>query len=232
MNLLAFDTSTELLTVAVQRGERQWRHEGAAGAQASSTLIPAVRSLLAEAGLALADLQAIAFGRGPGSFTGLRTACAVAQGLAFGVGLPVLPIDTLAAVAEDARHAHGCTRVLALLDARMNQVYAAPWLWTPQAGWTALEPATACAPQALALPAGDGAWTLAGNAMAPYGALLPARLRDLPCVAAAPRADALLRLAPGWLAAGRAVAAEQALPLYVRDKVALTVAERAAAAGG
>ena len=101
---LAFDTSTDRLSIAVTDGARVWQHSGAGGAQASSTLIPAILALLAEAGLQLGELDAIAFGRGPGSFTGLRTACAVAQGLAFGArqgaGMPVLPIDTLMAVAE------------------------------------------------------------------------------------------------------------------------------------
>ena len=87
MKLLAFDTSTDTLSIAVQHGTQVWTHSGPGGAHASGTLIPGVQSLLAQAGLALGDLQAIAFGRGPGSFTGLRTACAIAQGLALGAGL-------------------------------------------------------------------------------------------------------------------------------------------------
>ena len=231
MNLLAFDTSTEQMSIGVQRGDRQWLHAGAGGAQASNTLIPAVLRLLQEAGLALAELDAIAFGRGPGSFTGLRTACAVAQGLAFGAGVPVLPIDTLLAVAEEARLGQGATQVLALLDARMDQVYAAPWAWAEDAGWRAAGDTGVCAPEALTLAVGAGeTWALAGNAFAAYGERLPAALQALPRVAALPTARALLRLAPAALAAGRAVAADQALPLYVRDKVAQTTAERAAAA--
>ena len=230
MNFLAFDTSTEQMSIGVQRGDRQWLHAGAGGAQSSGTLIPAVLRLLDEAGLALAALDAIAFGRGPGSFTGLRTACAVAQGLAFGAGVPVLPIDTLLAVAEEARQAQGSARVLALLDARMDQVYAAPWAWSEPVGWQAGGETVVCAPEALALPAGAQAWVLAGNGWAPYGARLPSALQALPRVAALPTARALLSLAPAGLAAGQAVAADQALPLYVRDKVAQTTAERAAAA--
>lgn len=230
MNLLAFDTSTERLSIAVQRDGRRWTHEGAGGAQASAALIPAALALLADAGLALGGLRAIVFGRGPGSFTGLRTACSVAQGLAFGAGVPVLPVDTLLAVAEDARLAHGAPRVLALLDARMDQVYAQPWAWTAGGGWSALGEASVGAPEALALTAGPAApWVLAGNAFAAYGARLPAALQALPRHAAAPSARALLDLAPALLAAGRALPAEQALPLYVRDKVAQTTAERAAA---
>ena len=136
-NLLAFDTSTEQLSVAVQRGRdgQRFAHTGAGGAQASTTLIPTVQALLAQAGLALGELQAIVFGRGPGSFTGLRTACSVAQGLAWGAGLPVLPVDTLLAVAEAARQslstAPDSLRVLALLDARRGEGYAAGYAWAP-----------------------------------------------------------------------------------------------------
>ncbi len=131
MNLLAFDTSTEILHVAVQRGaaasHAPLEHTGPGGAQASATLIPAIHALLAQAGLGLADLDAIVFGRGPGSFTGLRTACSVAQGLAFGSGVPVLAVDTLLAVAEDAYHREGAQQVVALLDARMDEVYFAAY---------------------------------------------------------------------------------------------------------
>lgn len=141
MNLLAFDTSTDTLSIAVQRGgDAVLLHQGPGGAQASATLIPAVRSLMAQAGITFDTLDAVVFGRGPGSFTGLRTACAVAQGLAFGArggqGVPVLPVDTLLAVAEEARVQHGCTQVVAVLDARMNEVYHAQCEWIPaEARW-------------------------------------------------------------------------------------------------
>ena len=228
-NLLAFDTSTEQLSVAVQRAAdgRRLTHQGAGGAQASATLIPTVQRLLAEAGLALGDLHAIVFGRGPGSFTGLRTACSVAQGLAWGAGVPVLPVDTLQVVAEAARQSAGATRVLALLDARMGEIYHAEYTWAADAGWQTLAGPAVSPPERLPLP-GAGA-VLAGNAFAPYGERLPAALRALPRVAALPTAEALLALAPAGLTAGRAVPADQALPLYIRDKVAQTTAERAAA---
>jgi len=227
-NLLAFDTSTEQLSVAVQRAAdgRRLTHQGAGGAQASATLIPTVQRLLTEAGLALGDLHAIVFGRGPGSFTGLRTACSVAQGLAWGAGVPVLPLDTLLAVAEAARQSAGATRVLALLDARMGEIYHAEYAWA-DAGWQTLAGPAVSPPERLPLPA-DGA-VLAGNAFAPHGERLPAALRALPRVDALPTAEALLALAPAGLTAGRAVPADQALPLYIRDKVAQTTAERAAA---
>jgi len=220
--LLAFDTSTDRLSVAVRHGDAVFTHEGAGGAQASSTLIPVVQQLLAEAGLTLAELDAIAFGRGPGSFTGLRTACAVAQGLGFGAGVALLPVDTLHAVAEEAR-LQGATQVVAVLDARMDQVYAARYaLAADGSTLQAVSQVEAMAPQDVQLP--DG-WVLAGNAFAAYGERLPAG----PRIAALPTAGAMLRLAPGLLAAGHQVAPSDAAPLYVRDKVAQTTAERAAA---
>jgi tRNA threonylcarbamoyladenosine biosynthesis protein TsaB len=233
MKLLAFDTSTEQMSVAVQRGAdgQRFAHTGVGGAQSSATLIPTVQALLAQAGLGLGDLHAIVFGRGPGSFTGLRTACAVAQGLAWGAGVPVLPVDTLLAVAEAARQSqpapHAARRVLALLDARMGEVYAAEYAFSPAAGWQALGDAAVLPPEALAAP--PAGTLLAGHAAAVYDARLPAAVRALPRADVLPTAAALLDLAPALLAAGHAVPAEQALPLYIRDKVARTTAERSAA---
>ena len=225
MNLLAFDTSTDTLSIAVARShdDTVWAHSGPGGAQASATLIPTVLRLLAEAGLDFAQLDAIAFGRGPGSFTGLRTACAVAQGLAFGAhgagAIPVLPIDTLAAVAEEARHQYGCTQVLATLDARMNEVYSARYQWH-NGRWHGDDDFGLCAPEAVQAPQG---WAVVGNAHAVYGPrLAPGALH----LHALPTAGALLRLAPGLIAAGLAVPAAEALPRYIRDKVAKTTAER------
>ncbi|MGD9550322.1 MAG: tRNA (adenosine(37)-N6)-threonylcarbamoyltransferase complex dimerization subunit type 1 TsaB [Burkholderiaceae bacterium] len=239
MNLLAFDTSTDTLGVAVQHGAGLWQHSGPGGAQASAALIPTVRALLAQAGLSFDTLDAIVFSRGPGSFTGLRTACAVAQGLALGArrgqGVPVLPIDTLLAVAEEARHQHGCTQVVAALDARMDEVYVAHYRRSGRSAglWECTLPAQLSAPEAVQVPPG---WALAGNAGAVYGARLAAHThhegRAAPVFAALPTATALLRLAPALLAAGQAVPARAALPLYIRDKVAQTTAERAAARSG
>ncbi len=222
LKLLAFDTSTETLCVAVQsgaQGEPPLEYTAAGGAQASSALIPAIQELLVRAGLRLADLDAIAFGRGPGSFTGLRTACSVAQGLAFGASVPVLAVDTLLAVAEDARYRCGVHRVVAVLDARMGEVYSACYLhesgaWRQQ-GEIGLGP-----PDAVAVLPG---WTLAGNAQAYFAERVP----EVACVEAMPTAAAVLRLAPALIAAGLAGPAAQAMPLYIRDKVAQTTEERA-----
>lgn len=220
LKLLAFDTSTETMSIAVAEGTQSWRHSGRGGALASSALIPAIQALLAQAGIQLRDLDAIVFGHGPGSFTGLRTACSVAQGLAFGAGVPVLGIDTLMAVADEARHQAGCSQVLAVLDARMDEVYAGGYEFA-DGGWTRRGAFSLDQPQALSLPPG---WTLAGNAFDAYGDRLPAG----PRVACLPDAQALLRLAPSLLARGDALPADRALPLYIRDKVAQTTDERAA----
>ena len=230
MKILAFDTSTDALSVAVGiwpaawpagGGEPQvWQHSGPGGAKASATLVPAVLALLQQATLTLAELDAIAFGRGPGAFTGLRTACAVAQGLAFGANLPVLPVDTLHAMAEEARHQHGARQVVVALDARMDEVYTARFDFDLDAAAqdTGFNVA---APEALRA---EPPWVLAGNAFAAYGERLPT---GVPRLAVLPTATALLRLAPALLAAGRAVPADDAMPLYIRDKVAFTTQERA-----
>jgi tRNA threonylcarbamoyladenosine biosynthesis protein TsaB len=238
---LAFDTSTDVLSLAVARGAQVWVQSLPGGAQASSGLIPAVLAMLAEADMPLATLDAIVFGRGPGSFTGLRTACAVAQGLAFGANLPVLPIDTLLAVAEEARWAQaqaGTSQpdadltVLALLDARMDEVYSAAYRWqavpnTPHGRWQAQGPLRVGAPETVSPPSGPQVlW--AGNAFAAYGHRLPLAAPNAGRCQAMPTATALLRLAPDMWAQGQAVPAEQAMPLYIRDKVAHTTAEREA----
>ena len=234
VKFLAFDTSTDRMSVALTDGVRVWQHSGPGGAQASTTLIPAILALLAEAGLALGELDAIAFGRGPGSFTGLRTACAVAQGLALGAnqgaGIPVLPIDTLMALAEEARfEQHGAAaapaplRVTALLDARMDEMYVQAFEFSAGA-WRPLAECELIRPENLLPDAATG--LLAGNVFTVYAERLPAGLAGFAQAEALPTATAMLRLAPALAAAGHCVSAELALPLYVRDKVALTTEER------
>lgn len=137
MKVLAIDCSTERLSLGLSNGSQRWQHDGEGGSKASATLIPAIMALLAKAQLQLSALDAIAFGRGPGSFTGLRTACAVAQGLALGAHLPVLPIDSLALLAQTARALS--PRVLSVLDARMGQVYVAAYEHSTE-GWRCLLP--------------------------------------------------------------------------------------------
>jgi len=230
--LLAFDTSTEQLSAALLADGRVLQQSGPGGPQSSTTLIPMLEALVREAGLTFDQLDTVVFGRGPGSFTGLRTACAAAQGIAYGArsaarphGLPVLPMDTLAAVAEQTRAQSGATQVVATLDARMDEVYVQALQWdAPSGRWMPPEgvPALLQRPEDILVPAG---WTLGGNGRAAYGDRLAPHA---PSVAVLPDAASLLRLAPALMAAGALVSAADALPLYVRDKVAKTTDERAA----
>jgi len=227
--LIAFDTATERMTVALRHGERTHSHDGEGGAKASATLIAAIFRLLGDAGIALADVDAIAFGRGPGAFTGLRTACSVAQGLAFGAGKLVLPIDSLLAVAEDARAAGlAPRRVWALIDARMDQIYGAEYEHVAGRWSSRLAPfLTDCDALAERWRA-DPPEAIAGNALAAFAGRLAAGGAALAPLAT-PSALALLRLAEqAWLD-GAAVDPALALPLYVRDNVAQTTVEREAA---
>jgi len=226
--VLALDTSTETLAVALRAGGRRWCRQGPGGAAASAGLLPMVRALLAEAGLSVADLDAIAFGQGPGAFTGLRTACSVAQGLAWGGGLPVVTVDSLLIVAEDARRRLGALPRLdvgVVMDARMGEVYAARYAWADGA-WSTTLPPSLCAPQDLAALWEVRPEQLAGTGLAlcrNAGHDLGPGFEDTQ-----DRATALLDLALAGLAAGRTVSAAEAAPVYLRDKVALTTAERQA----
>lgn len=230
---LALETSTDLLSLAVARGDQQWTHTSEGGAKSSQLILPSIQSLLSAAGLSLHDLQAVVLGRGPGAFTGLRTACSVAQGLAFGAGLPVLPIDTLLAVADEVRHAQALnkqapvTRVLVVMDARMEQVYSAAYEYTQSDGWRCVQANAVHDPEHVRWPADWGVddFVAAGNAWDIYANRWPAAL-TAPQLRAMPTAAALLRLAPQAWAQGLAVPPEEALPLYIRDKVAQTTQER------
>lgn len=237
MTLLAFDTSTERMVVAAGTPTRPVLLQAPGGAAASAGLLPLVREALAQAGVHWPDLEAIAFGRGPGAFTGLRTSCAVAQGLGFGLARPLLPLDSLLLVADDAREAAAGTSTAApadldvavAMDARMDEVYAARYRFA--AGrWQVLD-----APALMTLPALAAAWSglacdlVAGSALGAFGARLT-RPREAMAVAQEhDRAAALWRLALAAHAAGEGVDPAAALPVYLRDKVALTTAERSAA---
>ena len=236
MKLLAFDTSAEGMSIAVSRDDGAaaglWQLQGEGGAKASAGLIAGVLDLMQQANLKLTELDAICFGCGPGYFTGLRTACAVAQGLAFGANVPVLPVNSLLALAEEARFQHFASapqlQVSAMLDARMDEIYLATFAWN-DGTWTELHGAELKSPQDVRVVAvANSLAVAAGNAFAVYGPRLTGLNESVPQVQALPQATAMLRLAPQLLAAGKAVPAEQALPVYVRDKVAQTTAERAA----
>jgi tRNA threonylcarbamoyladenosine biosynthesis protein TsaB len=221
--LLAIDCSTERLVLAVSDGDRHFTRDEEGAARASSRLLPLAFELLGEAGMDVSMLDAVAFAAGPGAFTGLRTACACAQGLAVGRGLPLLALDSLALVAEDARAQGVRGAGWVAMDARMGEAYAGAYHWQDD-GWLVDEPPALWAPDELAARwAGEPPAWVAGSALAALG---------LPCGAARrvehahDRAAALLRLAQQAWQAGAEIDAAQALPLYVRDKVAFTTAER------
>ena len=206
--VLAFDTAGERMTVALASGDRRWSQSGAGGSQASAALLPAILGLLDEAGL--------------------RTACSVAQGLAFGAGKPVLPIDSLLVVAEAARRGAAAFRTWAAIDARMNQIYAAEYRFV-DGRWTTL-----VAPMLFDVVALAERWreappeAVAGDALSAFaGRLDSGAARRVPEARA--DADALLALALAAWRDGQGVDAAEALPLYVRDKVAQTTRERQAA---
>lgn len=228
MRILALDASTDVCAAALWDGERWCERAAVAGHRHSDLLLPMVRALLTETRLELSDLDGIAFGAGPGSFTGLRIACGAAQGLALGANLPLVGVATLEAMAETARMHTGCTRVIAALDARMHEVYYAAYehdgnCWLERVAPSVVDPGTASP------PSGNG-WVGAGNGFVAYPALRQALAGSLESWdgAVLPTAVAIGSLARPRLAAGKGVAARDAAPLYVRHRVALTSAERAA----
>ena len=187
--------------------------------------------MLAEAGIRLADCAAIAFGAGPGSFTGLRTACGVTQGLAFGAELPVVPVNVLMACAESVRNdIPAGAAVLVAIDARMDEAYAATFRWNDAAGEWAMDGALQVgAPESIAPP--DGDFWLAGNAQTVFGGRLAAAARAVRTMPEAmPDARAMVSIGLRAVARGETIAAADAMPIYVRDKVAQTIVEREAVA--
>ena len=214
MRFAAVEASTEWCSVALFREGEVACVERRAANRHSELVLPMLDHLLRLSRLNPRDLQAVAFGAGPGSFTGLRIACGVAQGLAFARSLPVLGVSTFEVLAEES----GASRVAACLDARMREVYYAA-LEKRGARWHEAVPAQCVAPEDI--PALEGDWVGCGNGFAVYGDL--GMRRVMPEVH--PTALAVARLAAPRLAAGEGVDAALAAPLYVRDKVALTQAE-------
>ncbi len=223
MKVLAFDTSTEWCTAALSLDGEVRHAEAQAGQTHSRILLPMIRELLSEAGLTLAGLDGLAYGKGPGAFTGLRIACGVAQGLAMGADLPTLGVVTLEAMAEET----GEDRVISCLDARVGEVYGAVYQRL-QGQWQACAGPALYKPEATPLP-GEGYWTACGSAFAAYAGVLAehyaGRLSAIrPEVI--PHARSIARLATPRLGRGEGVPAEAAEPYYVRDKVALKRSER------
>lgn len=227
MKILAIETSCERASVALLIDDRVVERRLEGHVNHSEYLLPTLSALLAEAGLALGALDAVAFGAGPGAFTGLRLACGVAQGLAMGAGLGVLPVCSLAALASQVEG-----DVFAATDARMGEIYSAAYRVV--SGDVRELRAPECSPPArLSLPP-EGSWRGIGSAFRVHGCELPAalvaRLSGIEAEAV-PGAAGVARIAARRAAVGAMVAPEYAAPIYVRDKVALTTAERLARGG-
>lgn len=224
--ILALETSTELASAALLHGEQLFARESSGVQTHSQSILPMVQDLLAQAGITLAQCDAIAFGAGPGSFTGVRTACGIAQGLAFGADLPVIPIVTLQAMAQACREVSGASEVLVLLDARMDEIYWAQYHFSEE--WhTVVEP---CLSSAEGIISSEHV-TACGNGLSVYAANSGMRLpnenvqREI-----MPHAKHVAQLARIEFIANRTVAPRDAQPIYLRNKVALTTMERLAKA--
>ena len=224
MNFAAVETATEWCSVALWLEGEIVSLERRAGNRQGGFLLPMLDRLFQRTGKSMKDLDAIAFGSGPGAFTGLRIACGVAQGLAFARDLPVIGISTLEATAEES----GGQRVIVALDARMREVYYSAF--EKRAGrWQMVLPAKCVAPDEVDLPPGAD-WLGCGSGFAVYRERIESRLSGVLSKIAPdvrPSATAVARLAAPRLAAGEGRDAAEATPHYIRDKVALTSAEQA-----
>lgn len=242
--LLAFDTSTQTMSVALWVHGEVLAFDGEGGAAASIHLIAQAQRLLAQAGISLSALDAIAFGRGPGAFTGLRTSCAVAQGLALGADKPVLALDSLLVVAQDACLSQGALAqhdehpIWVVNDARMGELYAAQYRWERSiAKWHQLTAPLLSRPDVLCASWNiDPPCAIAGNALSVLATEFAQAFVQSPQLQTAQhfslaqvRAQSLALLAEQAWVRGEAMDVALALPLYVRDKVAQTTAERQAA---
>jgi len=227
--LLAIDTATEACSAALLIGDRIFERCEIAPRRHAELILPMIEALLAEAGVGKRQLDGIAVGRGPGAFTGVRLAISVAQGLALGLDIPVVPVSSLAALAQDAPAQTG-SPILAVIDARMGEVYAGCFRRNANGLVESIDPESVGPASRVVLPPSDG-WTVVGSGWSAYHDALSQRLPGAPLFADGtrlPQAQAIARLAAPQFAAGLAVAPELALPVYLRDKVALTLQEQRA----
>ena len=221
MKLLAVDTATEACSAALLIDGNIRQRYRIAPREHSHLILPMIDELMAEAALTPAQLDCLAFGRGPGAFMGIRIAAGVVQGIGFAHDLPVVPVSTLRALALNAMQQSGATQVLSAIDARMQEVYWAAWRRQDDT-LSEILPESVCKPEAVALPA-DGKWLGAGSGWHSYAGVLQQRLGPLlerslgECL---PSAQAIAQLARPEFEQGKAVAADAAVPVYIRDNVA------------
>lgn len=233
MKLLALETASHHLSVALSLDGRILEHAEHVANGGAEHLLPWVRRLLDEAGIRLQQLDGIVYGAGPGAFTGLRLGCGVAQGLACGLDVPLLGVSSLEALAWAAQvRAPWASHILACLDARMQEVYVAAYERDARGGLQEIQAAQVLPAAEVRLPdvSREARWLGCGDGFGVYPALLAAELEQV-MADVRPTATALLQLAAPRLAAGEGVDAALARPLYVRNKVALTTAERLARGG-
>ncbi|NKB47023.1 MAG: tRNA (adenosine(37)-N6)-threonylcarbamoyltransferase complex dimerization subunit type 1 TsaB [Legionellales bacterium] len=218
MNILAFDTATSTCSVAGMCGQKVVEEHALLPRQQAQCLLPMIERTLAKQGIGSAQLDVIAFGRGPGSFTGLRIAASVAQGIAVGLSLPVIPISTLAALAQGAHRLYQVKNILVALDARMQQVYWGAYQWREQT-MHSVDDEQVVTPAQLHLPAGED-WAGVGEGWKAYQIEFPAWFTQVDVLPLFyPHAQDIATLAQHAWRQGKAVAADQALPVYIRDKV-------------
>lgn len=233
-NVLAIETATEACSAALLAGDDVFHKFQHQPQQQARLILPMVDALLAEAGLAPDRLDAVAFGCGPGSFTGLRIAAAVTQGIAVVGDLPVLPVSTLAAIAQGVYRRHGEARVLAAIDARMQEVYWGIYRLNGQGLMTLQEQEHVLPPSQVPAPSDQEGWCGAGSGWLAHADVLRSRMAGQGCAVNRvyedvwPDAVDVLTLALPLYEAGKGLQAAQAIPTYLRDKVAKSTAERAA----
>ena len=224
MNLLAIDTSTDFCSVAASRGSALFSRGEPALQRQAEKVLGMVEALLSQARIALAEIEGIAYGEGPGSFTGLRIAAGVTQGLALARGVGVVGVGSLISLAQQA----GGDRVIACIDAHMGEVYHAAYV-RRSGSWSEASAPGLYKPESVPVPEGSG-WIGCGDGFAAHRERLASRLGDGIAEVrfdAAPSALAVLELAMPRFAVGGAKDASTAVPVYLRDKVALTATERA-----
>jgi tRNA threonylcarbamoyladenosine biosynthesis protein TsaB len=213
MNLLALDTSTEFLSLALQLDDKMFAHYQHAGNASSALILPQIQALLDSANVKLSDMDGIAFGAGPGAFTGVRIACGVAQGLGFGANIPVVGVNTLLALAV----ASGEDKVITCLDARMGEIYHAAFE-RKNGEWIEISKTIVCKPETAPLLGCRAVGV--GSGWAVYGEILRkiyAENLNLMLPNVTPRAEAILQLAKPIFAAGKAKPASEAAPIYVKQ---------------
>ncbi|OOE90781.1 tRNA (adenosine(37)-N6)-threonylcarbamoyltransferase complex dimerization subunit type 1 TsaB [Salinivibrio sharmensis] len=220
LRILAVDTATENCSVALCCDNKIIARSEVAPREHTNKILPMVDEVLAEAGVGLAQLDALAFGRGPGSFTGVRIGIGIAQGLAFGADVPMIGVSTLEAMAAQSYRLHESTQVLAAIDARMGELYVGQYRRTDAGVWQCVGEERVVAPEAFTPECTEGAWTLAGTGWPAYPDLAARlSLQTVSSEVLYPQAQDMLDIAKHAYRAGETVAAELASPTYLRDKV-------------